>query len=150
MRNAGSPCSPVTGLTLMVTLLLLPGVPAAHAETACPDTLAVRQSAEVPSGWTVTMSEQPPRLASVTLYDGQPANRASLKYTKRQQTGSETRLQWQLPQTPRSIYLQCSYERTAAMISAPLPPGTTRCDVVFDRSTSYPSGASVIKRMVCR
>lgn len=137
-------------VTLPVTLLLVMGVVSAHAETTCPDTLAVRQSAEVPSGWSVTMSEQPPRLASVTLFDGQPANRASLKYTKRQQTSSETRLTWTLPQTPRSIYLQCGYERTSAMISAPLPPGISRCEVVFDRTMSYPSGASVIKRMVCR
>lgn len=150
MGNAGSRFHPLTGLTLAGTALLILSASAARAETACPDTLAVRQTAEVPSGWTVTMSEQPPRLASVTLFDGQPANRASLKYTKRQQTGSETRLQWQLPQTPRSIYLQCGYERTAALISMPLPPGTTRCEVVFDRTTSYPSGASVIKRMVCR
>lgn len=137
-------------VTLPVTLLFVLGAAPARAETTCPDTLAVRQTAEVPAGWSVTMTEQPPRLASVTLFDGQPANRASLKYSKRQQSAAETRLTWTLPQTPRSIYVQCGYERTSAMISAPLPPGITRCEVVFDRTTSYPSGASVIKRMVCR
>ncbi|MBM3395158.1 MAG: hypothetical protein FJY37_11080 [Betaproteobacteria bacterium] len=139
-----------TALLAVTTAALALASGSARAETVCPDTLAVRQTAEVPSGWQVTMSEQPPRLASVTLFDGQPANRASLKFTKRQSSGGELRLTWMLPETPRSIYLQCGYERTAALISAPLPPGTTRCDVVFDTRTSYPSGASVIKRMVCK
>ena len=137
-------------MPFFVTLFACLGTTLAHAETTCPDTLSVKQSAEVPAGWSVTLGETPPRLASVTLYDGQPANRAMLKVSKRQQSGSEMRVLWMLPETPRSIYLQCGYERTAALISTPLPPGTTRCDVVFDRLTTYPSGASVIKRMVCK
>ncbi len=121
-----------------------------RAEMMCPDSLAVHQRAEVPAGWSVTLGETPPRLSSVTLYDGQPANRVSLKHTKRQSSGREITLTWILPETSRNIYLQCGYERTAALISSPLPPGTTRCDAVFDRTTTYAGGAAVIKRMVCR
>jgi hypothetical protein len=125
-------------------------VTASRAETVCPGTLAVQQRAEVPAGWSVTSSETPPRLAGIALFDGQPANRVSLKSTQRRQTGNETRLVWILPETPRSIYLQCSYERTSASIATPLPPGTTHCDLVFDRTATYPSGAPVVKRMVCK
>lgn len=143
---------PITSphLPLGVILASLICISPAQAEVSCPDSLSVQQRAEVPAGWTVSIAETPPRLASVTLYDGQPASRATLKVTKRQQSGSETRLVWMLPETPRSIYLQCGYERTAAQISMPLPPGTSRCDVAVDRTQSYPSGATVIKRMVCK
>ena len=46
----------------------------ARAETGCPGTLDVQQRAEPPAGWSVSYSEQPPRLSGVTLYDGPPAN----------------------------------------------------------------------------
>ncbi len=150
MKDKSRSAQAASSMTFCVTLLAVLVATPARAEVTCPDSLAVQQRAEVPAGWTVTLGETPPRLASVTLYDGQPANRHTLKFNKRQQSGSETRVVWILPETPRSIYLQCGYERTAALISMPLPPGSTRCDVVFDRNTTYPSGASVIKRMVCK
>ena len=137
-------------ITFSVTLFACLGSVNVSAETSCPASLSVRQSAEPPAGWTVMMAETPPRLAAVTLFDGQPANHVALKASKRQHSGTESRMTWMLPQTPRSIYLQCGYERTAALIAMPLPPGTSQCDVVFDRTTTYPSGASVIKRMVCK
>ena len=138
------------GRGLLAVLVPLAGVPAAHAEVACPDQLEVQQRAQVPSGWTVAYSEIPSRLAGVTLFDGPPANRVSLKFDRRRQTATELILIWVLRETLRSHYLQCSYERTTAQISVALPPGTQRCDVVFDRTTSYPGGGLPVKRMVCQ
>ena len=127
------------------------GLPiAAQAEVACPDTLDVQQHAEPPKGWTVGYVEQSPRLSGVTIFDGPPANRVTLKYSRRKQSGSEMVMTWNLSDSPRSIYLQCSYERTTAQISSPLPPGVRLCDVVYDRNVTYVGGGLAIKRMVCR
>jgi hypothetical protein len=134
--------------TACAALLLVSSV--ARAEVACPDTLGVQQRAEAPAGWTVSYAEQAPRLAGVTIFDGPPANRVSLKYTKRRQTDKELILTWDLGDSPRSFYLQCGYERTTAQIASPLPPGVRTCQVVFDRGVSYPGGSLAIKRMVCR
>ena len=121
-----------------------------HAEVSCPDQLSVQQRADPPAGWSVQYQETAPRLSAVTIYDGPPANRVSLKYDQRKQTARELILIWTLPDGPRSYYLQCGYERTSAQISSPLPPGVRECQVVMDRTTSYPGGGLAVKRMVCR
>jgi hypothetical protein len=131
-----------------VALLALVG--SAGAEMSCPDTLSVQQRAEPPPGWSVSYAEQAPRLAGVTIFDGQPANRVSLKYNRRRQTAKELILVWDMGDSPRSYYLQCSYERSTAQIATPLPPGVRTCEVVFDRNVTYPGGGLAIKRMVCR
>lgn len=136
--------------TLGLTLLLAGAAADAPAEVSCPDQLSVEQRAEAPEGWSVAYLEAPPRLTGVTLFDGPPANRVSLKYDRRRRTSKELILIWDLADIPRSHYLQCSYERTTAQISTALPPGSRRCEVVFDRTTSYPGGGLPVKRMVCR
>jgi len=134
-----------------MTAAALLGLPmAGRAEIACPDTLGVNQHAEPPSGWSVIYGEQAPRLSGVTIFDGQPANRVSIKYTGRRQSDKELMLTWDLGSNPRSFYLQCSYERTTAQIATALPPGVRTCEVVYDRTMSYPGGGFAIKRMVCR
>jgi hypothetical protein len=135
----------------LVACAAILGLPvAAQAEVACPGTLDVQQRADPPSGWMVDYSGQSPRLSGVTIFDGPPANRVSLKYSKRKQSGNEMVMTWNLADSPRSIYLQCSYERTTALISSPLPPGVRMCDVVYDRNVTYVGGGLAIKRMVCR
>jgi len=129
---------------------LLGWLTGSRAEIACPDTLSVNQRADPPTGWSVTYAEQAPRLSGVTIFDGQPANRASIKYTNRRQSGKEMILTWDLGDSPRSFYLQCSYERSTAQIASALPPGVRTCEVVYDRTVSYPGGGLAIKRMVCR
>jgi hypothetical protein len=141
---------PVANLVTAACCVLGWGVGAARAEVSCPDQLSVQQRADPPSGWSVNYQETAPRLSAVTIFDGPPANRVSLKYDRRRQTGRELILTWKLPDTPRSYYLQCGYERTSAQISSPLPPGVRECEVVMDRTTSYPGGGLAIKRMMCR
>jgi hypothetical protein len=139
-----------TFLKCMAASALLALPMAGRAEIACPDTLSVNQRAEPPSGWSVIYGEQAPRLSGVTIFDGQPANRVSIKYTRRRQSDKELTLTWDLGSNPRSFYLQCSYERTTAQIATALPPGVRTCEVVYDRTTSYAGGGFPIKRMVCR
>jgi hypothetical protein len=141
---------PRTWRRFAVPLALVGTLAAARAEVSCPDQLSVQQRAEAPSGWSVSYADAPPRLTGVTLFDGPPSNRVSLKYTRRRQTGKELILSWILSDSPRSHYLLCSYERTTAQINTALPPGTRRCDVVFDRTTSYPGGGLPVKRMFCQ
>lgn len=121
-----------------------------RAEIGCPDQLSVEQRAQPPSGWTVSHAETAPRLAGVMIFDGPPSNRVSVKHDQRKQTTRELILIWNLAETPRSHYLQCSYERTTASIATPLPPGVRQCEVVFDRTTTYPGGGMAVKRSVCR
>jgi hypothetical protein len=139
-------CSLVLAAGLGAALLAA----AAAAEVSCPDQLSVQQRAEVPDGWQVSYGETAPRLAGVALFDGPPSNRANLKFDRRKQSNRETVLVWTLRDSPRSHYLQCSYERTTATIATALPPGIRQCEVVFDRTTSYPAGGSPVKRNVCR
>jgi hypothetical protein len=122
----------------------------AAAEVSCPDQLSVQQRAEAPDGWSVNYGETAPRLAGVALFDGPPSNRAGLKFDRRKQGSRELMLVWTLRDSPRSHYLQCSYERTTATIATALPPGVRQCEVVFDRTSSYPGGGSPVKRNVCR
>ena len=136
--------------SLLAVLALLGGADVARAEVGCPDQLHVEQRAQAPSGWSIGYSDIGPRLSGITLFDGPPANRSSLKYDRRRQTATELILTWILRDSPRSHYLLCSYERTTAQINIALPPGTGRCDVVFDRTTSYPGGGLPVKRMVCQ
>jgi len=138
------------GLQCVAALALLGLTVAVHAEVQCPDTLSVNQRAEPPTGWSVTYGEQAPRLSGVTIYDGRPANRVTIKYTNRRQSAKELILTWDLGDNPRSFYLQCSYERSTAQIASPLPPGVRTCEVVFDRTVSHPGGGFAVKRMVCR
>ena len=137
--------------TLIITsiCILVCTTSAARAEVSCPDQLSVQQRAETPSGWSVSYQETAPRLAAVTIFDGPPSNRVTLKYAKRRQTTRELILTWSLPDTPRTYYLQCGYERTSAQISSPLPPGVRECEIVMDRTTSYPGGGLAVKRMNC-
>ena len=108
----------------------------AAAEVSCPDQLSVQQRAEAPDGWSVSYAETAPRLAGVAVFDGPPSNRANLKFDQRKQSNRELTLVWKLRESPRSHYLQCSYERTTATIATALPPGVRQCEVVFDRTTS--------------
>lgn len=136
----------------LAVLALLAGAATgiARAEVSCPDQLGVEQRAQAPDGWTVNYSGVAPRLATVTIFDGPPANRVSLKHDRRKQTRRELILIWRLRNTPRNHYLQCGYERTTATISTPLPPGIAQCEVAYDLTSSYPGGAMPVKRMVCR
>jgi hypothetical protein len=122
----------------------------AAGETSCPGQLSVQQHAEPPSGWSVSYADAAPRLSGVAVFDGPPANRVNLKFDQRRQTARETLLTWKLADTPRSHYLQCSYERTTAVIAMALPPGLRECEVVYDRTSTFPGGGSPVKRNLCR
>ena len=134
----------------LIFVLMAASIAHARADVGCPDRLAVEQKADAPPNWSVGYSEVPPRLAGVTFFDGPPANGVSLKFDRSKRTGRELVLTWNLKESPRNLYLQCSYERTTATISTALPRGLRFCEIVYDATTSYAGGAMPVKRMFCR
>ncbi len=134
----------------MTAVTLLGLTAAGRAEMQCPDTLSVNQRADPPTGWSVTYAEQAPRLSGVTIYDGQPANRVTIKYTNRKQSAKELILTGTWGTTRAA-------STSSAATSAPprrSPPRCLRgCVPARWCSTApcpIPGGGFAVKRMVCR
>jgi len=141
-----------TALLARVALMLaMAGVAGAgQAEVNCPDSIRVEQKVEAPDGWSVSYGEGTSRLAGIALFDGPPANRVRLKHSQARQGNRELVLRWSLRDSPRSHYLQCSYDRSNAVLTMPLPPGVRTCELVFERGNAIPGGSMPVKRMFCR
>ncbi|MCC7548018.1 MAG: hypothetical protein IT532_09660 [Burkholderiales bacterium] len=105
---------------------------------------------EPPEGWSVSYGDSTARLAGIALFDGPPANRVRLKQDQARQGKRELVLRWVLRDSPRTHYLQCSYDRSNAVLTMPLPPGVRACELVFERGNTIPGGSMPVKRMFCR
>ncbi len=124
----------------------------ACAQTTCPPALAVEQKASAPSpDWTVTYSSYPTAVAGVTIFDGPPAEQASL-VPDNERTIQDTVIQtWKLIKSDRGYWLQCEYANTTAQIYRQLPSNVTRCDVSYERNVRFGGeGRRVIKSVVCK
>jgi len=124
--------------------------PAAWAEVSCPDSIQVEQRVEAPDGWSASYNGANPHLAGITLFDGPPANRVKLAHDQARRGKRELVLRWNLRESPRTHYLQCSYDRTSAVLTTALPPGIRQCELVFERGNAIPGGSMPVKRMFCR
>ena len=123
----------------------------ARAESACPATIAVQQRASAPaSDWTVTYSGYETAVAGVTIYDGPPAQQASLVPDNEKTVGDSIIQVWQLPKSNRGYWLQCNYANTTAQISRRLPASFKRCDVVLDHNMRFGGGGNVVKSVNCK
>ena len=121
----------------------------AQAESACPATIAVQQRASAPaSDWTVTYSGYETAVAGVTIYDGPPAQQASLVPDSEQPVGDNIFQVWKLPKSDRGYWLQCNYANTTAQISRPLPASSRRCDVVLNHNVRFGGGGGNVVRSV--
>jgi len=124
----------------------------ACAQATCPPTLAVEQKAPAPApGWTVTYSGYNTAIAGVTIFDGPPADQASL-VPDREQTTTDTVIQtWELAKNDRGYWLQCEYTNTTAQISQRLPVNVARCDVTYERNVRFGGeGRRVVKSVNCK
>ena len=123
----------------------------AQAESACPATIAVQQTASAPaSDWTVTYSGYETAVAGVTIFDGPPAQLASLVPDDEKTVGDNIIQVWQLPKSERGYWLQCNYANTTAQISRRLPASVSRCDVVLNHNQRFSGGGYVIKSVNCK
>ncbi|HWA13014.1 MAG TPA: STY0301 family protein [Burkholderiales bacterium] len=136
---------------MRLTCLLLALLPlSAAAEVVCPDSLDVQQQAAAPSAeWAVSYSDPPFKHIGVTVYDGPPSQNRRVRPATTRSTAGELRVAWRLPESRRSYYLSCSYERTSARLTIALPPGVNGCNAVFDRRVSYGADGMAVKRVVC-
>lgn len=149
--------SPVADRTrLIIRLVLVAGVmfvmaPCAAAEVMCPDTISVVENAASTTGeWQVRDSGEKPELERMTIYDGPPAEQASLKYDREIKRKSEIVQVWNLPTSKRGYWLACGYSNTSKQLYRELPEMTSICEAIFDRNVSFPNGSPVVRRIRCR
>jgi hypothetical protein len=122
-----------------------------RAESACPATIVVEQRASAPAPeWTVSYSGYETAVAGVTIFDGPPAQQASLVPDSEKQVGDSIIQVWQLPNSDRGYWLQCNYANTTAQISRRLPASFKRCDVVLNHNMRFSGGSNVVKSVNCK
>jgi len=124
----------------------------ACAQATCPATLVVEQKTSAPGpDWTVTYSGYDTALAGVTIFEGPPAEQASLVPDSEQTTNYIVVQTWKLSKSDRSHWLQCEYANTTAQISRRLPVDVSRCDVTYDRNVRFGGeGRRVVKSVNCK
>jgi hypothetical protein len=122
-----------------------------RAESACPATIVVEQRASAPApDWTVSYSGYETAVAGVTIFDGPPAQQASLVPDSEKQVGDNIIQVWQLPTSNRGYWLQCNYANTTSQISRRLPASVKRCDVVLNHNVRFSGGGNVVKSVNCK
>jgi hypothetical protein len=124
----------------------------AFAATTCPPTIAVAQSASTADpAWTVTYSGYNTALSGVTIFDGPPANQASLLPDSEEKTSFSVFQAWKLGSSNNGYWLQCNYAHTTAQLSKQLPPGVSRCEVSYDANVAFGGGGGhVVKSVKCK
>ncbi len=124
----------------------------ACAEATCPPTLAVEQKASAPStDWTVSSSGYNTALAGVTIFDGPPANQASLLPDDEQTTSDMVFQTWKLGKNDAGYWLECDYANTTAQIYERLPASVSRCEVSYERNVRFGGeGRRVVKSVRCK
>jgi hypothetical protein len=145
-----SPTARVTSFFLLCTALLWP-FRAWPFEGGCPESISVEQKiVDSPTSWNVTYDTVPHRLASVTFYDGPPAEMASLAYDKQLKRKSEWTALWYFqPHSERGYWLSCGYDRTSVVLSKQLPLQVAQCEVTYLKGRTL-AGLPVIKRIECK
>jgi hypothetical protein len=140
----------LTTLLILVAYAIAP-VHFARAESACPATVTVEQRASPPApDWAVTYSGYQTAVAGVTIFDGPPAEQASLVPDSEKPSGDNIIQIWQLPKSDRGYWLQCNYANTTAQISRRLPASVSRCDVVLNHNQRFSGGSYVVKSVNCK
>src|SRR5712692_5668824 len=141
-----------TTLNLIVFVCAIAAPRLARAEATCPPALAVEQKASAPGAdWTVTYSGYNTAIAGVTIFDGPPANQASLLPDREQMTSDTVFQTWKLAKNDSGYWLQCDYANTTAQIYRRLPASVTRCDVTYERNVRFGGeGRRVVKSVSCK
>ena len=89
-------------------------------------------------------------ISGVTIFDGPPAEQASLVPDGEKTRGDDVIQTWQLAKNDRGYWLQCNYANTTAQISRRLAAGVARCDVISDHNERFNGGAYVVKSVNCK
>jgi hypothetical protein len=138
-------------LILIASACAIAPVHFAQAESACPATIAVQQKGSAPApDWTVTYSGYETAVAGVTIFDGRPAEQASLAPDSEKPSSDNIIQIWQLPKSDRGYWLQCNYTNTTAQISRRLPASVRRWEVVLNHNERFSGGGYVVKNVNCK
>jgi hypothetical protein len=138
-------------LTLIVCACAIVAPRLARAESYCPAEIVVAQRADAPGpDWAVSYSGYQTAVAGVTIFDGPPAEQASLVPDNQKSVADNIVQIWQLPNSSRGYWLQCNYANTTAQIARRLPASVTRCDVVYDHNLRFGGGGNVVKSVNCK
>lgn len=126
-------------------------LPAAAADSLCPDAVSVKQAGAAPAPeWSVSYSASPNQLEMVTFYSGPPKAEASLVYDDFVNAKDSSTATWKFPKDPRGYWIKCSYRGTTLELSKALPATLSSCRVTYDRAAGSPSGLPAIKRIACQ
>ena len=111
--------------TAWLALWVAATCPARYAhcgEVRCPATIAVDQKvSDTPAGWTAGYNGFTNELASVTIYDGPPAEGASLVYSDEKTATESVTQTWQLASGGRGNWITCVYLNTLGAAHAENP-----------------------------
>jgi hypothetical protein len=111
----------------------------------------VEQKASAPNpDWAVSYSGYETALAGVTIFEGPPAEQASLVPDNEKTVGDNVIQTWRLTRSDRGYWLQCNYANTTAQIARRLPDSIARCDVVLDHNQHFVGGSYVVKSVNCK
>ena len=129
-------------------MLFLAGTLRAQEFATCPATIRVepQKLASLVTGWSVVAkAEEPHQLASITFFDGDPKEDASLapdRSTKLQQS-------WAFGSSDHSIWLTCRYTGTTVVLGRALPKQVKSCTVTYEANVSI-DGMPAIQKLTCR
>jgi hypothetical protein len=87
----------------------------------------------VAKGWTVRPLESQRPLRFITLFDGHPSERASLKPDGEPEAPSNL-AKWLFPSGTKNIWLACHYRDTGAVLIKPLPNDLKQCTATYRRT----------------
>ena len=140
MRTNGS-------FRLAAILLFAGGSTLGAGFESCPSQVEVQPQriAKTVPGWSVIASEAPHQLTSITFYDGEPKEKASLAPDE---TGRQRQV-WTLAAQTRPYWLSCHYSGTNVVLARPLPPTVKRCEVTYQPSVTI-EGMPEIKEISCK
>lgn len=118
---------------------------------SCPSKIEVEQRVTaVPRGWESAQVTVTASLASVTFFDGPPAERASLKYDSEERQKRNWVARWNLLPNTRGYWISCGYENTATVISRRLPDDVRSCAVTYERRKRGAAGLPGITDISCK
>ena len=139
-------------IVIAAGLILIAGVGVAGAETPqCPGEISARQELASPhEGWREQRRNGLHLNAHITLYDGVPAEQASLVPDQTRQVKGREISTWNFGNlSTRRIWIECHYAGTSISLTRELPAGTKTCSVSSEPNTRSSDLRRRIRRIDC-
>jgi len=132
--------------TQLLTSFLFLAVPALAAELTCPASITVDETlTSNHEGWTVGRTDLLRRLSGITIFEGNPADMASLIGEQRKPAKTMIVSTWRF--TPGAQYwVSCSYSGTRIVLSQPIPQSYRACIITYATDVSI-DGAPEIRKV---